>query len=126
MKHKIFFNLGEVRLRYTGIGTWLYIDGYRIHKYGHGAWSQLTVTSATAKIGEAHIGEHPWPEWLYVILKYVYKFFLKIGVRLSTQSVALICSIQGRHFNFFLGAKFFLFSNATGLLKNWKNTTLYM
>ena len=49
MKHKIFFNLGEVRLRYTGIGTWLYIDGYRIHKYG-----QLTVTSATAKIGEAH------------------------------------------------------------------------
>ena len=28
---------------------------------------------------------------------------------------------QGRHFNFFLGGpNFFLFSNATGLLKNWK------
>ena len=28
---------------------------------------------------------------------------------------------QGRHFNFFLGGqKFFLFFNATGLLKNWK------
>ena len=32
------------------------------------------------------------------------------------------CAIwQGRHFNFFLGGpKFFLFFNATGLLKNWK------
>ena len=28
--------------------------------------------------------------------------------------------IQGRHFNFFLGAKIFLFFNATRLLKNWK------
>ena len=29
--------------------------------------------------------------------------------------------LQGRHFNFFLGgANFFLFFNATGLLKNWK------
>ena len=28
---------------------------------------------------------------------------------------------QGRHFNFFLGAKiFFIFLNATGLLKNWE------
>ena len=34
---------------------------------------------------------------------------------------------QGRHFNFFLGGQNFLkFFNATGLLQNWKKTTLYM
>ena len=35
---------------------------------------------------------------------------------------------QGRHFNFFLGEgqNFFKFFNATGLLKNWKNSTLYV
>ena len=36
-------------------------------------------------------------------------------------------TIQGRHFNFFLGGQIFvLFFNATGLLKNWKNSTLYV
>ena len=35
-------------------------------------------------------------------------------------------SDQGRHFNFFLGGQNFLFFNATGLLKNWKNSTLYV
>ena len=34
---------------------------------------------------------------------------------------------QGRHFNFFLGGQiFFKFFNATGLLKNLKNSTLYV
>ena len=33
---------------------------------------------------------------------------------------------QGRHLNFFLGAKNFIFQCHTGLLKNWKNTTLYV
>ena len=33
---------------------------------------------------------------------------------------------QGRHFNFFLGGNFFLFFNDTELLKNWKNSTLYV
>ena len=35
--------------------------------------------------------------------------------------------VQGRHFNFFLGgANFVLFFKATGLLKNLKNSTLYV
>ena len=42
----------------------------------------------------------------------------------SNKSAGLVL---GRHFNFFLGeAKFFFFFNATGLLKNWKNSTLYV
>ena len=34
--------------------------------------------------------------------------------------------LQGRHFNFFLGVQhFFIFFNATGLLKTLKKTALY-
>ena len=33
---------------------------------------------------------------------------------------------QGRHFNFFLGAKFFFYFSIPPDLKNWKKTALYM
>ena len=58
---------------------------------------------------------------------------LPILLRYKTLIITLICYntdftkdhkisvIQGRHFNFFLGGPiFYLFFNATGLLKNWK------
>ena len=55
------------------------------------------------------------------------KGFLKTGNVKSTKvklagvvSVTWFALGQGRHFNFFLGAKRFFFFNATGLLKNWK------
>ena len=42
-------------------------------------------------------------------------------------NLVLVPLCQGRHFNFFLGGQhFFKFFNATGLLKNWKNSTLYV
>ena len=66
---------------------------------------------------------------LLVLLGWTIHMFCEIKQTIvyNGQARQLDASHQGRHFNFFLGAKFFfIFFNATGLLKNWKNSTLYV
>ena len=65
------------------------------------------------------------------LAKAIERIHLRQCCRLQAKPSRMVCyilcivdylrRIQGRHFNFFLGGpKFFLFFNATGLLKNWK------
>ena len=67
-------------------------------------------------------------ELLYTLLvEEFYTLYLESSLKRAKLLSKTVGTIQGRHFNFFLGGQIFvLFFIATGLLKNWKNSTLYV